>query len=132
MMKTTTINDWFDFGHRVTGETTLVKMIDGQPDVKVVKAGFNWLAVLFNWLYVLVSAKYQTPGFRQKFLIRFFGATAVVALVTIILGQLLGMLLGLAMEVWIGLLFDTWFKNQLLANGYHVQVAATASPTNLN
>ncbi|QIG37094.1 hypothetical protein IBB3154_1629 [Ligilactobacillus salivarius] len=30
----------------------------------------------------------------------------------------LGIIVNLAEGIWFGLMYDTWFKNQLVANGY--------------
>ena len=119
--------DWFDFSHRVTRDEVLVKTVDGRQDVKMVRGSFNWLAVLFNWIYVLVTTKYKTPGFAKKFLVIFCAGSAVITLLMLLLGIGIGFIMELAMYAWIGLMFDTWFKNQLLANGYHVQTATEAT-----
>ncbi|RRK09584.1 hypothetical protein D1831_11960 [Lactiplantibacillus garii] len=120
------ISDWFDFSHRVQSETVLVKEVNGQVESKTVRGSFNWMAVLFNWIYVLATKQYRTPGFIQKFITIDIVGSVVCSAVYFLLGTFLGLVVSLAMYVWIGMMFDTWFKDQLLVNGYHVQ-SATAT-----
>lgn len=114
------ISDWFDFKQRVTQDMTLVKTVDGRTVTKQVKGSFNWLAWIFSWIYVLATQKYKTAGFVKKAIIPVVALYVADLLVVIILGNTIGFIFNVAGSVWYGLMFDTWFKNQLIANGYHV------------
>ncbi|MBP5835414.1 hypothetical protein [Lactiplantibacillus plantarum] len=113
-------SDWFDFNNRVKQDLTLVKEVNGQVVTKQVKGSFNWLAWLFNWLYVLLTQKYKTRGFVKKALVPMVAIYIADAVVLMIFGQLIGSVFGLVSGIWYGMMFDTWFKNQLIVNGYHV------------
>ncbi|MFD1421308.1 hypothetical protein [Lactiplantibacillus songbeiensis] len=108
----------FDFSHRVTKDTVMVKTVDGQVDRKVVKGSFNWLGFLFTWFYAVLSSKYKTPGFGTKAAVPFVLLIVVNILAQLILGDVLSRIVNIAGAVWFGLMFDTWFKQQLIKNGY--------------
>ncbi|MDV0430519.1 hypothetical protein RXV91_06470 [Lactiplantibacillus sp. DA1] len=113
-------SDWFDFNNRVKQDMTLVKEVNGQVVTKQVKGSFNWMAWIFNWLYVLLTQQYKTRGFVKKALVPMVAIYIAGAAVMMIFGQLIGGIFGLVSGIWYGMMFDTWFKNQLIANGYHV------------
>lgn len=111
------LSDLFNFNDRVTKDTVMVKDVDGKHDEREVKAGFNWLGGLFTWFYALFSQKYKTEGFIKKTAVPF----VIGIVVNLILQEINYALYGIANIaelVWFGFMFDTWFRNQLLANGY--------------
>lgn len=109
------LSDLFDFNNRVEEDTTMIKIIDGAIDEKEVKSGFNWLGGIFTLFYALFSNKYKTEGFVKKIAIPFVMSIAI----NIVLERTaLGVIANIAECVWFGLMYDTWFKNQLIANGY--------------
>jgi len=113
----------FDFSHRVTQDTVIVKTVNGQVDQKVVKGSFNWLGGIFTWFYAVLSVKYRTPGFGTKILVPFALACVVNLVAEWIISLGFGTVLSLAEVAWFGIMYDTWFKNQLLKNGYTEQVS---------
>ncbi len=114
-------SDLFDFNNRVKNDMTLVKDVNGQKVTKQVKGSINWMALIFTGFYAMFSQKYKTKGFLQKALVLFVALIVINLIVRPILGNVIGMIVNLAGAVWYGLMFDTWFKNQLIANGYHVE-----------
>lgn len=118
-------SDWFDFNNRVKQDETLVKEVNGQLVAKQVKGSFNWMAFLFNWIYVLATQRYKTRGFVKKALIIALVMWIAEIVVTIILGGTVGSLFAIVALIWYGLMFDTWFEHQLIANGYHVDNQVT-------
>ncbi|MFC6164689.1 hypothetical protein ACFP3T_08410 [Lactiplantibacillus dongliensis] len=108
----------FDFSHRVTKDTVMVKTVDGQVDRKVVKGSFNWLGFLFTWFYAVLSSKYKTPGFGTKVGIPLIVMIVINLALQVILGRSLSLIVDLVWSVLNGLMFDTWFKQQLIKNGY--------------
>lgn len=123
-------SDWFDFNNRVKKDMVLVKEVNGQLITKQVRGSFNWLAWIFNLLFIFLTQKYKTQGFIQKALIPWLAILIADTIVTLTLGQLIGSIFGLAISIWYGFMFDTWFKNQLIANGYHVDSTITAESIN--
>lgn len=116
-----TQTNWIDFNHRVTSDLTLVKEINGQQDVQHVKAGFNWLAALFTGIYPLVSQRYRTTGFVKKAWIPIFAIWVLDIIAQIVFGQLMSLVVNLAGLVIYGMMFDSWYRDQLLANGYRIK-----------
>lgn len=113
-------SDWFDFKNRVKQDTTLTKEVNGQTVTKQVKGSFNWLAFIFTFFYALFTQKYKTKDFLKKAAVPF----VVLILINIIVGSItdpdIGFIVNIGGAVWYGFMFDTWFKNQLIANGYSV------------
>ena len=58
---------------------------------------------------------YKTEGFVKKIAVLF----AITVVINVVLERSsLGIIVNLAEGIWFGLMYDTWFKNQLVANGY--------------
>ena len=57
---------------------------------------------------------------RDRALIPFGTLIVVNFIVNLFVSDAIGAIINLAGAVWYGLMFDTWFKNQLIANGYHI------------
>lgn len=109
------LSDLFDFSGRIKENMIFEKEINGKLDVREVKTGFNWLGGIFTLFYALFSNVYKTEGFVKKIAVPF----VMSIVVNIILEKSsLGVIVNLAEAVWFGLMYDTWFKNQLIANGY--------------
>ncbi|CAM3210612.1 hypothetical protein [Lactiplantibacillus plajomi] len=123
------ISDWFDFNNRVKHDMTLVKEVNGQVVTKHVKGSINWLAIIFTFFYALFSQKYKTKDFLKKTAIPFVALIVLNGLIQVIFGSTIGTIINFAGAIWYGLMFDTWFRNQLLANGYHVDNQAQANAT---
>lgn len=113
-------SDWFDFNNRVKQNMTLVKEVDGRTVTKQVKGSFNWLGFLFTFFYALFSQKYKTKDFLKKAAVPFVALILINFIAELTLGRGLAWVINLAGAIWYGFMFDTWFKNQLLANGYHI------------
>lgn len=113
-------SDWFDFNNRVKEDMTLVKEVNGQLVTKQVKSGFNWLGFLFGFFYALFSKKYKTQDFLKKIAVPYVALILLNIIVDLLLGRGAEMVTNLVGPIWMGFMFDTWFRNQLLANGYHV------------
>ncbi|RRK09215.1 hypothetical protein D1831_14060 [Lactiplantibacillus garii] len=122
-------SDWFDFNNRVKQDMTLVKEVNGQTVTKQVKGSINWLALIFTGFYAMFSQKYKTKDFLQKALVPFVALILLNIIVNLLLGNMIELITNIAGAVWYGLMFDTWFKNQLIANGYHVQNGGQAKVT---
>lgn len=113
-------SDWFDFNNRVKTDMTLVKEVNGQTVTKQVKGSFNWLGFIFTFFYALFSQKYKTQDFLKKTAVPFVALILLNILVMAIAGSGVQLIINVLGAVWYGFMFDTWFRNQLLANGYHV------------
>ena len=116
-------SDLFDFGHRVTKDTTMVKTVDDKEVTKRVRGSFNWLGGIFSLFYAIFSTKYKTKGFVGKMAVPFVIMIIVNLILELILGSLGSLIAGVADVAWVGLMFDTWFQHQLIANGYREQTA---------
>lgn len=114
-------SDWFNFSQRVKQDHVLVKVTNGQADRKTVRGSINWLALIFTFFYALFSQKYRTPGFIQKAAVPFVALIGINMIAEMLVGSGLQVVINLAGAVWYGLMFDTWFENQLLANGYQIE-----------
>ena len=113
-------SDWFDFNNRVKQDMTLVKEVDKRTVTKQVKGSFNWLALIFGFFYALFSQKYKTKDFLKKTAVPYVVLLLINIIAKLVLGNGLALIINIAGAVWYGFMFDTWFKNQLLANGYHI------------
>lgn len=110
-------SDLFDFGNRVRQNTVMVSDVNGVHDERLVKKGFNWLGALFMYFYVLFSEKYDIHGFGKKLVIIGFISEFLLGILTALI-PIAGVILGVVVFIWIGLMFDTWFRNQLMIRGY--------------
>ncbi|KRL02377.1 hypothetical protein [Liquorilactobacillus capillatus] len=108
----------FGFNDRVLQDTVMVREINGKTIKKQVKGSFNWLGGIFTIFYAVFSQKYKTTGFVAKIAIPFVIALVVNIIVSSAMGSVISLILNLAELAWFGSMYDTWFKNQLLANGY--------------
>ncbi|BEI48162.1 hypothetical protein ACPT8I_07995 [Lactiplantibacillus plantarum] len=117
-------SDWFDFNNRVKQDITLVKEVNGRTVTKQVKGSFNWLAFIFTFFYALFSQKYKTKDFLKKTAVPFVTLILINFIAELILGRELVLIINFAGNIWYGFMFDTWFKNQLVVNGYHVDNSA--------
>lgn len=109
------VSDLFNFSGRIKENMVFEKKINGKMDVREVKAGFNWLGGIFTLFYAMFSNIYKTEGFVKKIAVPF----AIAVVINIVLERSsLGIIVNLAEGIWFGLMYDTWFKNQLVANGY--------------
>ena len=118
-----TFADWFNFKGRVKQDQVLVKTVDGQQDTKVVRGSFNWLAFLFTWFFALFSFRYRTPFFIVKALVPFMALMTINMLVQALFSTNVQLVINILGAVWYGAMFNTWFRNQLLVNGYQLQKA---------
>lgn len=129
-------SDLFDFGHRVTEDKTMSKVVNNQEVVKQIRGSFNWLAAFFSLFYAIFSQKYKTKGFVAKIAVPFVVMFVANLVFYAVLGNLGRLLSNIAGFVWVGMMFDTWFEHQLIANGYHEQMtnqmSQTASSSNSN
>jgi len=114
-------SDWFDFNNRVKQDTILVKTVNGKQVTKKAKGTFNWLAFFFTWFYALCSNKYKTQGFSKKVFVPFAALCIIGLLITFTFGSWLNAITGVIGNGWFAFMFDTWYKNQLVTNGYHVE-----------
>lgn len=119
-----TFADWFNFRGRVKQDQVLVKTVDGQEDTKVIPGSFNVLAFLFTWFFALFSYRYRTPFFIVKALVPFLALMTVNMLAGVLFNTLVQAVINLLGAFWYGAMFNTWFRNQLLVNGYQVQKTA--------
>ncbi|AVK63790.1 hypothetical protein C5Z26_06575 [Lactobacillus sp. CBA3606] len=122
-----TFADWFNFSGRVKQDLTLVKTVDGQVITKKVRGSFNWWAFLFTWFYALFSMRYRTQFFLVKALVPFLALMTINMLAEVLVATGLQLVINLLGGIWYGYMFDTWFKNQLIVNGYQVQDESQAT-----
>lgn len=108
----------FDFNNRVKDDMVMVKTVDGKIIRKQVKASFNWMGGIFTIFYALFSQKYKTAGFVAKIAIPFVIALVANIVVSSAMGSVIYLIFNIAELVWFGSMYDTWFKNQLLVNGF--------------
>lgn len=71
-------------------------------------------------LAISLSQKYKTKDFLKKTAVPFVALILINFIAELTLGRGLAWVINLAGAIWYGFMFDTWFKNQLLANGYHI------------
>lgn len=108
----------FDFNNRIKENVTMTKVVDGRVVRKNVKTSFNWMGGIFTIFYALFSQKYKTEGFVTKIAVPFVIALVANVIVSSTMGSVIYFILGIAELFWFGSMYDTWFKNQLLANGF--------------
>jgi RNA polymerase subunit RPABC4/transcription elongation factor Spt4 len=110
-------SDLFDFKNRVQRDTVMISDMNGVHDERLAKKGFNWLGALFMYFYVLFSEKYNVHGFGKKMVIIYFVWNLLVCVLSII-SPIIALILIVVGFIWIGLMFDTWFRDQLIISGY--------------
>ncbi|TPR26254.1 hypothetical protein DY120_00725 [Apilactobacillus micheneri] len=110
-------NELFDFNHRVQKSFVMVKKEGGKEITKNVYNNFNFLAGIFMIFYAIFSSKYKTKGFIGYIAIPFFFAFIVNCILGMASPSIYA-LAQLAEFIWFGMMFNTWFYNQLKRNGY--------------
>ncbi|WP_103127246.1 hypothetical protein [Lactiplantibacillus paraplantarum] len=75
-------------------------------------------------LAISLSQKYKTKDFLKKTAVPFVTLILINFIAELILGRGLVLIINFAGNIWYGFMFDTWFKNQLVVNGYHVDNSA--------
>ncbi|GAA6237689.1 hypothetical protein [Apilactobacillus micheneri] len=110
-------NELFDFNHRVQKNFVMVKKEEGEEITKNVYDNFNFLAGIFTIFYAIFSSKYRTNGFIGYIAIPFFFAL-IVNCIFLFISPSIYALAQLAEFIWFGMMFNTWFYNQLSRNGY--------------
>ncbi|MFB9768688.1 hypothetical protein [Lactiplantibacillus modestisalitolerans] len=114
-------SEWFGFKKRVKHNMIFTKTVNGQTITKRVYARFNWWALLFNWFYALFSPRCQTPFFALKAAVPFLAMVLINMITQTFFNQDVYMVVGLITAIWYGFMFETWFRNQLVANGFKPQ-----------
>ncbi|RRK09213.1 hypothetical protein D1831_14050 [Lactiplantibacillus garii] len=111
------LSDLFAINGRVSGTKTMIKQVNGQTVKKLVIGKFCWWAFFFTAIYAAVSKKYRTKGFVAKM----FVILLILVLINFGLSYLFDgtdWLWNLLEGVYFGLMFNTWYYDQLIKNGY--------------
>lgn len=111
-------SEWFGFKQRVKSNVVFTKTVNGQTDVRPVHAAFNWWALLFTWFYGLFSIRCRTPFFLIKTAVPFLAMLCLNMTVQLFFKDNVVMTIGLIGDIWYGFMYETWFRNQLIDNGY--------------
>ena len=111
-------SEWFGFNRRVKHDMTFTKTINGETSTKKVYARFNVWALLFTWFYALFSILCRTPFIALKTAVPFLGMVLLNMVVQLFFTEQIALSINLLGDIWYGFMFETWFRNQLIANGY--------------
>ncbi|VDG20229.1 hypothetical protein [Lactiplantibacillus mudanjiangensis] len=116
--------EWFGFNQRVKQDMIFEKEINGERVTKKVYGRFNWWALLFTWFYALFSPRCQVRFFIIKATVPFLAMILVNTIVGLFFVDDVVLIVGLIGDIWYGFMFETWFKNQLVADGFEPVAAA--------
>lgn len=111
------LTDLFAVNRRITGTRIMTKWVNGRVVEKPVTGKFCWLAFFFAAFYAAFSKKYRTKGFIPKM----FVMVLILVLINCGLSYLFDdtdWLWDLLEGIYIGLMFNTWYYDQLVKNGY--------------
>ncbi|RRK09580.1 hypothetical protein D1831_11940 [Lactiplantibacillus garii] len=111
-------SEWFGFKSRVKENMVFTKTENGETSTKVVYGTFNWWALLFTWFYALFSVRCRTPFFVIKTAVPFLALVLVNMLAQLLFTENVALTINVLGAIWYGFMFETWFKNQLVDNGY--------------
>lgn len=111
-------SEWFGFNKRARHDMTFTKTINGETSTKQVYGHFNVWALLFTWFYALFSVRCRTPFFLLKTAVPFLGMLSLNMVTQLFFSDQVVMSIGLLGDIWYGFMFETWFRNQLVSNGY--------------
>ncbi len=111
-------SEWFGFKNRVKENMIFTKTVDGETITKKVYGSFNWWALLFTWFYALFSVRCRTPYFMIKSAVPFLALVLVNMVAQLLFSENVSLIINLLGAIWYGTMFETWFKNQLVDNGY--------------
>jgi len=113
-----TFAEWFNLKQRVKHDRVFEKEVNGERQTKKVYGSFNWWALLFTWFYAVLSPRCQTKFFAIKSAVPFLAMLLVNMIMRLFFVENVALIVSLIGDVWYGLMFETWFRNQLIANGY--------------
>lgn len=111
------VSDLFAVNKRVSGTKIMVKQVNGRSVEKAVVGKFCWWAFFFGAFYAVFSKKYRTKGFISKMFIN----VLIIVLLNCGLSYLFDdtdWLWNLMEAIYLGLMFNTWYYDQLIKNGY--------------
>ncbi|BEI48164.1 hypothetical protein ACPT8I_08005 [Lactiplantibacillus plantarum] len=111
------VSDLFAINKRVSGTKIMVKQVNGRSVEKTVVGKFCWWAFFFGAFYAVFSKKYRTKGFISKMFIN----VLIIVLLNCGLSYLFDdtdWLWNLMEAIYLGLMFNTWYYDQLIKNGY--------------
>ncbi|QGQ38611.1 hypothetical protein [Lactiplantibacillus plantarum] len=112
------LSDLFAVNKRIIGTKIMSKQVNGRTIEKTVVGGFCWWAFFFTAFYAMFSKKYKTKGFITKMMVNLL----ILVLINCGLSYLFDdsdWLWNFAEAIYFGLMFNTWYYNQLIRNGYH-------------
>ncbi|MFC6180235.1 hypothetical protein [Lactiplantibacillus daowaiensis] len=112
--------EWFGFKQRVKQDLIFEKEENGTTITKRVYGRFNLWALLFTWFYALFSPRCQIRYFSLKSAVPFLAMLSLNMIVSLFFTENVVMAVGLIGDIWYGIMFETWFKNQLVADGYQL------------
>ncbi|CAM3154769.1 hypothetical protein [Lactiplantibacillus plajomi] len=115
------LSEWFGVNHRVKQNMVFTKTIEGYTLTKKVYGSFNWWAFLFTWFYALFSLRCRTSFFVLKTAVPFLGLIVINLLAQLFFSENISLVINILGAVWYGTMFETWFKNQLVENGYQLK-----------
>lgn len=111
--------EWFGFNHRIKHSQVFTKTENGMTIKKQVYGSFNWWALLFTWFYALFSPRCRTQFFAIKAAVPFLAMVVVNMVAQLLFTENIALMINLLGDIWYGFMFETWFRNQLIENGYH-------------
>jgi len=111
-------SEWFGFNKRVKQDMVFTKTENGETSTKKVYGRFNLWAFLFTWFYGLFSRRCQIPFFMIKTAVPFMGLIFFNTVIQLIFTEQIALTINVLGAIWYGFMFETWFKNQLIADGY--------------
>lgn len=116
-----TWSEWFGLKDRVREDMVFTKTEHGETRTKRVYGSFNWWALLFTWFYALFSERCRTRYFVIKAAVPFLGMMVVNTLAQLLFTTNVALVINLLGDIWYATMFETWFRNQLIDNGYQQQ-----------
>lgn len=111
------VSDLFAVNKRVKGTKVMIKQVNAQRVEKPVSGKFSWWAFFFAAFYAVFSKKYRTKGFIPKMFVN----VVILVLINCGLSYLFDdtdWLWNLIEAIYVGLMFNTWYYDQLVKNGY--------------
>ena len=111
------LSDLFAVNKRIIGTKIMSKQVNGKAIEKTVLSGFCWWAFFFTVFYAMFSKKYKSKGFVTKVFVN----VLILILINCGLSYLFDnsdWLWNFVEAIYVGLMFNTWYYNQLIKNGY--------------
>lgn len=113
-------SQYFDFKNRVISDQSYEKVVNDKEVYKQVSGKYNWWAFFFCGFYALFTNEYKTRGFVKRVWIIYGIEIAFNIVITIAISQEVQGIFSLAEAVFNGYMFNSWYRDQLVENGYQL------------